>query len=160
MNVGILNIGILIVIQDNDMEDQLLNHFCVSWTADQGMVDMVWKVPSVTSARFFLLLQTWAQFPDCFDGKVFFSKYCHWSNDDVMREDITTWGLPKDWSVIMPPLKLCPPCHLYESRYMGGNLLTVQSMEMMSYFLFLLATVFRQFRGLESQEMKYFLKIY
>ena len=36
--------------------------------------------------------------------------------------------------------------------YMGGNLLTVQSMKIMSYFFF--GHCFRQFRVLESQEMK------
>ena len=51
-------------------------------------------------------------------------------------------------------------CSMWIHTYMGGNLLTVQSMEMMSYFFFLFGHCFWQFRGLESQEMKYFLKIY
>ena len=33
-------------------------------------------------------------------------------------------------------------CYIYACLHMGGNLLTVQSMKMMSYFLFFLATVF------------------
>ena len=36
----------------------------------------------------------------------------------------------------------------------------VQSMEMMSYFFVFFGHCFQQFRGLESQEMKYFLQIY
>ena len=42
-------------------------------------------------------------------------------------------------------------------QHMGGNLLTVQSMKMISYFF--LGHWFWQFRVLESQEMKYILNI-
>ena len=44
--------------------------------------------------------------------------------------------------------------------HMGEISQGVQSMEMMSYFLFFFYHCFWQFRGLESQSMRYFLKIY
>ena len=53
----------------------------------------------------------------------------------------------------------CPvsrkPIHIHMGEISQG----VQSMKIMSYFLFFWP-LFRQFRGLESQKMKYFLKIY
>ena len=55
-------------------------------------------------------------------------------------------------------LELSMAFSLKEST-MGGNLLTVQCMKIMSYFLFF-DHCFRQFRGLKGQQMQYILKIY
>ena len=49
---------------------------------------------------------------------------------------------------------------LYLGTHMGEISQGIQSIEIMSYFLFFFGPCFRQFRGLESQEMKYVLKIY
>ena len=51
-------------------------------------------------------------------------------------------------------------CRLRPWYLTRGLIMSVQSMEMMSYFLFFFGNCFRQFRGLKSQEMKYFLEIY